>query len=421
MRKQLRKSIALLLLLSVLFMYVPLVSAASGGKGDSTISTQQRKAAVEAIAEYLTGHADWSGRMLQKFCYEPSVAPPTWRHYPAVRKLAIAYEAAEAANPGIGGDMLLALLSKSLAQQYEAVRQERSLFQYLKMRVSKQTCMKFRNVEKKVYLSELPDQVRRAIKTIADYSTSGPLGSPQAVIRFILRDNLKFTEDDAEGFLCQSDTVADAMTRAASFVPARVLDARLRELTARLVPHNEAARYEPSLKPYMMEPGNDNSLFTGARLRSVEPPPSLEVNYRVLSKPRKERLPVGEFLPTTPSARPDPLGPSPDMNRGLGKQPRRLQPTLTRSPSPVSPVPRPPRAPKVYRPSATPYEPAVTPRGSRVADLKILPPRAVRNVQSTPYRPPVVVRELPKPQWHPPVRTNPSPRIAPSVILKPCP
>ena len=264
MSKLLRGAVAIFLL-SVLLLFSPLVSSASG----KSMPGKQR-AAIEAIGEYMTGHADWAGRLLQKYCYEPSVPAATWQHYPAVRKLAIAYEAAEAVNPGVGGDRLLALLSKALAQQYEAVRKEVSLLSYLKMPVSGQPCLEFRKVEKSVFLSALSYKVRSAIITIADYSTRGPLGSQQQVIKSILKHNPNYSEDEADSFLALSATFEEAMIRAYDSVPATARDALIKEQVAKLVPHNEAVRYEPALKAYMPATSERNSLLTKIRPGIVE-------------------------------------------------------------------------------------------------------------------------------------------------------
>lgn len=268
MSKQIRKFVVLLLLLSVLLVQMPLMLTANGRQAEFAASAQQR-AAIEALAEYMSGHTDWTGKMLQKYCYEPSVSPTNWQHFPAVRKLVIAYEAAEAASPGIGGDKLLALLSQAMAQRYEAARREKSLRQYLQMSVNESSCVEFRNVEKRVYFSDLPHDVKNALRTIAEYSTGGPLGSPEAVIRTFLEGNPNFKADDAAGFLCQSESNADAFIRAFSFVPQHEQEAKLKAVQARLAVHNEAVRLEATLKSYAPQPQSSNSAAQSVRLRTA--------------------------------------------------------------------------------------------------------------------------------------------------------
>jgi hypothetical protein len=398
MSRKLRQFIASLLLLSFLLMYVPLVSAVGGSLGDHGTSAQQRKAAMKAVAEFLTGRTDLSGKMLQKFCYEPSIALLTWQGFPAIRKIATAYEAAEAANPGIGGDKLLALLSQSLAQQYEAARYERSLSSYLKMRVNKQRCLEFRNEEKRVFLSDLPYETRNAITTIADYSTRGPLGSPQSVIRFLLRDNPNYTESDADGFLCQSDTVADAMLRAASFVPAQVLDARLRELTSRLIPHYEAARYEPSLKPYMPLTEDINPLTTSVRPRTTEPPPNTDFGFGIqLNRPYEP----------PPSARPRAPIPYPNNGSDMSKQIRKAPKKSERVREPVTQSPRTTAVPREYRPLGIPDKPIILRPQPPAANTRPAPQRPGRSVLVQPP-PPAPVRRYELPRTTHPTQTRPS-------------
>jgi hypothetical protein len=408
MSQLLRKSVALLLLMSLLCL--PLATLASGGKDDQIALAQQQKAALETLSEYMTGHADWAERMLQKYCYEPPVAATAWQHYPAVRKLVIAYEAAEAANPGVGGDMLLALLSQALAQQYEAVRLEGSLIPYLNLRVSKPPCIEFRNPEKRVFFSELPPEVADAIKTIAIYSTGGALGSPQAVLRLVLKESRSFTEDAAEGFLCQSDTVADAFVRAFSYVPEEKRAALLEELTARLVPHNEAARFELSLKSYLPENRTDNQSITRTRPRRVNTQPTSADDYSVLGAPLADPLP-------TPTSSEPLLSPSLDTRWTLNEE--IIEPALPLDfPSWPPPI-RIQRVPETYGPFSTSYEPVITPMGPRVDGLRINT-TGLRGNFLAPLYPPILIFAVP---YEPPpiIRADPLPRRVRPIKHRGCP
>ena len=413
MSRKLRQFVASLLLLSLLLMYVPLVSAAGGALGDHGTSAQQRKAAIQTVAEFLSGRTDLSGKLLRKFCYEPSVAPQTWQGFPAIRKLATAYEAAEAANPGVGGDKLLALLSQSLAQQYEAARYERSLSTYLKMRVNRQRCLEFRNVEKRVFLSGLPSEARNAITTIADYSTRGPLGSPQAVIRFLLRDNAHFTEADADGFLCQSDTVADAMLRVASFDSPQVLDARLRELASKVIIHYEAARYEPSLQPYLPSIEASNPLRANVRQGTTGSKSNTDFGFSI--QPDRPYEPL-------PNTRPSASFPYPNSASDLGKPIRKGPNKSERVSQPVAQSPRTTALGRGDRLLGVPDRPIILKRQPPVANTRPVPQRPGRFVLVQPPPPPPARRyELPR--TAPPTQIRPSlpPRQAPIKPLGECP
>ena len=425
MSKHLRKSVALLLLLSIVFMYVPLSLAATGGGRD--ISLRQR-AAIETLAEYATGSTDWVGKALQKYCYEPSVAASTWQHFPAVRKLAIAYEAAEAANPGAGGDMLLALMSKALAQQYEAVRQELSLVKYLKMRVAVGRCLKFRNAEQRVFLSELPYDAREAIRTIAEYSTSSPLGSPQAILRFILKDNPNFNEDDAEGFLCQSLTNADAFTRALTFSPPSKQIALIKELVAKLVVHYEAARYEPAFKPFMPETVTGNVLAQSARPRIVYPQQDFEGNDNRSNRLRQGSRSAERYSRPTPS-----INSYQYESGGIGAQPTNTElPALGRPLINVAPTPQRSLKPKpqtALNPGATGTNrfsqrrnDAAVRRGMFGGGSSTAPlPRQSESIPARPSNRPVQILVAPNVKPPAPVRMTTIPRRGPLITRRECP
>jgi hypothetical protein len=289
MTNKLRKSVGFLVLLSVLFLYLPLVSQAGGRLGEADRSARQTT--IETIAEYLTGETDLTAKMLEKLCYEPSVSTPNWRHFPAVRKLVIAYEAAEAANPVVGGDVLLARLSQAMAQQYEAARAEKSLRPYINMHVHTRPCIDFRNPQKRVFFSELSKKVSEAIRTIAAYTTNGPLGSTEAVIRFLLDGNPNYSPDDAARFLTQSESSEDALQRAISFVPKREREPKLRALLAKIQAHSEASRREPTLNAIAAETQNNGSSAATVRHRRVKPQAEVQTPYVGISGLRvDERL-----------------------------------------------------------------------------------------------------------------------------------
>src|SRR5262245_52397177 len=77
--------------------------------------------ALNALASYTvdTGH-DQAALWLDRLGYQPAVPAHEWAQYPAQRKFAVAYLAAQHADPQRGGDRFLAALSQDLARRYDS-------------------------------------------------------------------------------------------------------------------------------------------------------------------------------------------------------------------------------------------------------------------------------------------------------------
>src|SRR5271168_279093 len=94
------------------------------GQLTSTINRNEAQA-IEKIAEFVSaGQGDAIDAQLNQIGFHPpsNIPEGEWRNFPTVRKLDTAFLMAEQNAPKQGGGRMLALLSQSLAQQYQPLR-----------------------------------------------------------------------------------------------------------------------------------------------------------------------------------------------------------------------------------------------------------------------------------------------------------
>jgi hypothetical protein len=210
--------------------------------------------AIAAIADIASGPLNSADRHLGNLGFEL----PTqrgWAHLSAVEKIRFACEAAETAAagtrpPGEATTAVLARMSRSLAQQYAAVRAEKDLQPYL--RYPAPDTIAFAAVGSgpaappEATWLKAPERV--AIAKLANYAESGVghLGG-----HGILTKHFNLTDDAAFDLLRSSGSVEKALTDAiASFNP----DARDRALAGAAQDYAEAygsLRADPDLAFYL--------------------------------------------------------------------------------------------------------------------------------------------------------------------------
>jgi hypothetical protein len=209
-------------------------------------------AALSTLSEYLVGRVDLAHMLLRKHGYQPTVNDTTWHQFPSVRKLETAYMAAETASPGHGGEKLLALLASDLAQQYEGIRAEPALTDYLRRAASITTPVRFANRPAELAMPHLSQPVEAAIDTLSQYCSRGPGGTPQS----ILKTHFGLSEDTAYQILRQSNSNAEAFKRAMTYVPEQERTGALKSLISHLTPKFETLPHEPSLRPFIDPPAS---------------------------------------------------------------------------------------------------------------------------------------------------------------------
>ncbi len=244
-----KKSLSAALILPLLFLLTFLFSTSTPGQNKAVSLTPEQSKAVSTLSNYLTKQVDVADKLLSKYDYKPPVATDIWRQYPAIKKIETAYLAAEAAEPNAGGSKLLALLSRDLAQQYEPIHTEPSLRQYLDLEASPAD-IRFASPKTTASPIKMKPELRQAIGKIADYcGRGGQLGSPQLV----LQEYFGLKEELAYQVLNESATHTEAFQRALSHVSSQQRDVTIRRLAENVAAQYEAAKYEVSLKPYLLE------------------------------------------------------------------------------------------------------------------------------------------------------------------------
>jgi len=189
---------------------------------------------------------------LKNYGFVPTADNVTWRYSPVNKKIKIACSAAEKAEPTIGGSKLLALLVKDLAIQYESVRDNPALIEFLNKEVSASD-IRFAPFESKSPSVKLPLDVRKAIKTIANYYYGGRLGNPY----IILSEDFKLPDTLIDRILEESRTHEEIFRRAFKKVPYQEIVPTINRLIEKIVLNYEAVLHELNLKPFISE------LFTG--------------------------------------------------------------------------------------------------------------------------------------------------------------
>jgi len=162
---------------------------------------------LESISKYTSGKYDKTPQLLKKYNYEPpAYLKREWKSYPAVRKLEMAYEAAENAKKG-SGKKLLAMLSKDLAQRYEAFNYEPAI-RGTTPKVQDAGKINFKN-PKTFGKVELPTSMKRQIMTISKYTDAGALGGTRGVLKY----KFGLGDDEVYKILRSSDSSQQALER----------------------------------------------------------------------------------------------------------------------------------------------------------------------------------------------------------------
>ena len=162
-----------------------------------------------------------------------------WRSYTPVGKLETAYHSAEAAAPG-GGQRMLALLSRSLAQEYEPVRSDPALSGYIE-RDAGNSPLAFATLDPKDDDHEksdhVPPEARRAIEAMTHYCDDGGFGP-----RTVMTECFGLDHQQADQILSTSRTHQQALERAYLATPKEYRDIAMRTLVVELDENYESAR-----------------------------------------------------------------------------------------------------------------------------------------------------------------------------------
>ena len=226
--------------------------------GFEQADTETYRAVLEVVAKYQAfGTAGLDGR-LGDLGYTPPFDRSVWDAFPAVRKIEEAVLAADRATPS-GRQRVLALLSRALAQEYDAIRYEPALENYFSSD----------NVSEVSFSTARPSSPgfatvgqaeRRAILVLAQYADeSGAFGGTEGV----LLSQFGLADDQAYAILRSSGSAAEALERGYAEVmrisSREVANARLSMFIRDMASVYSASTLEPDLAPFLGGMSNVNS------------------------------------------------------------------------------------------------------------------------------------------------------------------
>ncbi len=231
-------------------------------KAQDNLTKEQTEEVFKSLAKYTSGAYDKTSQFLKTQGYQPPVyLQKEWNQYPAVRKIEMAYEAAENGSKE-GGKKFLALLSKDLAQKYEAVNYEEKLKPIINGEL-KTTQIEFKHPNKYGNI-ELPNQIKKQILSISKYTEVGALGGTRGV----LKHKFGLQDEQVYDILRNSNSSEEALQKglSQSKVPPSH-EERLRNISGDLQKNYEGARKDPALNEVTHQKTNDNKGSDNQRSR----------------------------------------------------------------------------------------------------------------------------------------------------------
>jgi hypothetical protein len=212
----------------------------------SPTTPKEQSSAIHAIATLAAEAPDRLDPVLGRIGFPVESATQEWGRFPVVRKLEIAYAAAEKAGPG-GGTQMLALLAQDLKGRYESVAYEPALRPLLMIPAKPPVAFQSGDLPPPPVLE--PSK-RGAIATISRYSEGGALGGPQGILEHYFDLPSSTTYD----ILRKAKTPEEALVMGLAFVPERERDPVLQRVVTRMDRVYESAHAERVLDPYRLSP-----------------------------------------------------------------------------------------------------------------------------------------------------------------------
>ena len=230
-----------------------------------SISEQDAKA-LNMVAQVLTAASDHTDQQLKELGYNhPGIPDEIWGGYPSVRKIEAAYLAAEAAEKGSfveeakeeeakdaeaaeksGGRRFLALMSKTMAQQYESAGKHPALRDFVEEAKDAKP-VKFAILERPADspLPTLHRTERDAVDALAHYCEGGEIGPRAALV-----DHFRLDVNQAYDIMRRSRSTAEMLTQGLQAVPEKDRPEAMRRLVGEAVRVYEGARDVKEFDPY---------------------------------------------------------------------------------------------------------------------------------------------------------------------------
>jgi hypothetical protein len=202
--------------------------------------------ALAAISLYTDDSGDLADELVKRLGFVPAIADDEWTRLPTIHKLEMAYRASEAAEPKKGGQYFLALMSRELAQMYDAVEREPALRVHFE--ASKDllgTRVRFSSPEPRT--RPVPSEIRKAIIALAEYTAAG---AESAFQLFTNPATFNMPAEDAYELLATSGSHAEALTHALGRHSPEQQTKILRSLTLEVRSRFDGAKYEKALDPF---------------------------------------------------------------------------------------------------------------------------------------------------------------------------
>jgi hypothetical protein len=208
-------------------------------QGTSSVIGAHESDALKSIASVIQARSDRAHIYLDQIGYTPTMPEQTWKAFPTIRKLETAFLDYQRGGER-GGHAMLAMLSKALAQEYEAVRLEPSLKTFLAYEAPLPKPLPPTTPAPALRL--LPEE-RNAVLAISKYAEGGALGGSHGV----LRHHFGLSDLQAYEILRTSSTDEEALLRGFDALSPTLRTRRLQDLATTLQDTYQAARAEPAI------------------------------------------------------------------------------------------------------------------------------------------------------------------------------
>jgi len=217
-----RKSTVVRLLARV-FLFLVLLDAQSL-RAEIAVDASVKTALLDKIASYETLSEDVLTPAFKDLGYNPK-SPNLWKSFPAVRKLAEFYAAAEAGAQG-DGDRALAAVADKLSQRFDSLRNNSTVKEFIEGRDINRS-FKF-VLDAKLTVTSVPLKTRTMIQSLSPYAERGRLGGTYS----IMVKNFRLEPSRAFSILATSDSATEALLRGIGEVPASQQTSALKSLVA---------------------------------------------------------------------------------------------------------------------------------------------------------------------------------------------
>jgi len=233
----------------------------SSGKANSADASPDRllptrvREALKHSASYLTNGNDIECRLVEFGYTHPGITEAHWNTLSPYAKVETAYLSAETAHKG-GGGRFLALLSRSLAQEYESAARNPVLEEYLD-RPYDSAKLRFAQFDSdRAYreaASRIPPEVRTAIRTLSAYAETGEFGAGT-----VLREYFQLKHEQVDEILRTSRTNIEVLERGYLMAPETRAEG-MKKLVAHLDINYESARSVTEFNRWREEPARNST------------------------------------------------------------------------------------------------------------------------------------------------------------------